>query len=139
MADFYKEARAGLLGGLAGAAAMNLFQKATRRGARTIDEQASDRAARALPVAIGGGTLHYAIGATCGALYGAAAEECGMLRAGFGSVFGIAFWAGADLFVAPLMGIVERPAAYPVWMHAQALGAHVVYAVTLEAVRRIVR
>lgn len=87
----------------------------------------------------GGAALHYAFGASMGAVYGLAAEVWPDVTAGAGTPYGAAVWLAADEGVVPLLGLSKAPTEYPASVHAYALASHLVYGATLEAVRRGVR
>ena len=87
----------------------------------------------------GGPIVHYAFGALMGAIYGAAVEYAPAARAGFGTAFGSAVFTGADMIAVPALGLSGSSAGAPVSSLASPLSAHIVYGVTTEAVRRLVR
>ncbi len=87
----------------------------------------------------GGPVVHYAFGAIMGALYGALAEGLPAIRAGFGTAFGSALFTGADLFAVPALHLSEASDKQPVSALATPFAAHIVYGMTTEAVRRLVR
>ena len=134
-----ESAGAGVLGGLAGAAAMNLFQASGRAGRPDLDEIVSARVAAALPFGVSGRAVHYLTGAAAGAIYGAAARRAGWLSAGFGSAFGAAFWLAADAIAVPALGLAGPRESRSARLQARALAAHIVYALSLEAVRLAIR
>jgi putative membrane protein len=86
----------------------------------------------------GGPIVHYAFGALMGALYGLTAEAMPMAKAGFGTAFGGALFAGADLWAVPALGL-SGSSENSVSSLATPLSAHLVYGVTTEGVRRLVR
>jgi uncharacterized membrane protein YagU involved in acid resistance len=86
-----------------------------------------------------GAVVHYAFGASVGALYGVAAEFVPQVGAGAGLPFGAVFWIAADEVAVPLLGLAEKPTEYPLSTHAYALCSHLVYGLTAEAVRRTLR
>ncbi len=88
---------------------------------------------------IGGSLLHYAFGAAMGALYGAAAERDPRATMGAGMPFGAAVWATADELALPALGLARPQSEYPPSRHASALGSHLVFGLTVEAVRRLLR
>ncbi len=88
---------------------------------------------------VGGTALHYAYGISMGAVYGAAAEILPETTIGGGMPFGALIWLGADEGVVPLLGLSKAPTEYPLSIHASALASHLVYGLTAEAVRRVVR
>jgi uncharacterized membrane protein YagU involved in acid resistance len=86
-----------------------------------------------------GPVVHYAFGALMGALYGAAAEYWPDARAGFGTTFASALFAGADLIAVPVLRLGTSPEDEPVAALVSPFSAHLVYGFTTELVRRIVR
>ena len=86
-----------------------------------------------------GPAVHYAFGAVMGAAYGAFAEGWPKFTSAWGMPFGAALWLGADEVVVPAVGLMKQPSEYPLSTHASALAAHLVYAVTVDGVRRAVR
>lgn len=87
----------------------------------------------------GGPIVHYSFGALMGGLYGGLAEYAPFTTAGFGTTFGTALFAGADLFGVPAAGLGRWPGEYPVSSLANPLAAHLVYGATAELVRRVAR
>ena len=87
----------------------------------------------------GGPIVHYAFGALMGGLYGALAEYSPRARAGFGTAFAGALFAGADLVAVPALHLSSSSADAPVSTLATPFAAHLVYGVTTEATRRLVR
>jgi putative membrane protein len=121
------------------------------RGGDDEEDDAPERLANAISVGLTGreltegekrraGTaLHYAYGTSMAALYGAAAEFAPGVTTGEGALFGAAVWVTADEGVVPLLGLSKKPTEYPLSIHAYALASHVVYGLTTEVVRRVVR
>lgn len=87
----------------------------------------------------GGPIVHYAFGALMGGVYGALAEYSPATRAGFGTAFAGALFAGADLVAVPALNLSGSPADAPATTLVSPFAAHVVYGVTTEAVRRLIR
>src|SRR5271170_7681833 len=87
----------------------------------------------------GGPVVHYAFGTLMRGLYGGLAEFCPPVRRAFGTTFGSALFAGADLIAAPVFKLGPAPTDQPKTALASPLAAHIVYGVTTELVRRIVR
>jgi hypothetical protein len=86
-----------------------------------------------------GPVVHYAFGALMGGVYGGLAECTSAVTAGFGTSFGSALFGGADLVAVPALRLsapennkLSRALISP-------FAAHLVYGVTTEAVRRLVR
>jgi putative membrane protein len=86
-----------------------------------------------------GPVVHYAFGALTGGLYGGLAEYSGTVRSGFGTGFGGAVFSTADLLAVPAFNLASSPTEQPATAQASPFAAHVVYGVTTELVRRIVR
>lgn len=115
------------------------------------EDDATERLANAISVAVfdhelteqekelAGTALHYAMGTTSGALYGAVAEVVPQATAGAGLPYGLAVWLVADEGIVPAAGLSKSPAEYPLWIHAYSLSSHLVFGLTTELVRRAVR
>lgn len=115
------------------------------------DDDAAERLANAVSVGVSGRelperakeaagvALHYAMGATSGAIYGALAEVVPQVTAGAGLPFGAGVWLVADEGVVPAAGLSKSAAEYPPAIHAYAFASHLVYGLTTELVRRAVR
>lgn len=88
---------------------------------------------------VGGPIMHYLFGAFMGAMYGAAAETQPSTTAGAGVPFGTAVWLAAGEIGVPLAGLSAPPTNYPLSRHLAALGSHVVFGLTVEGVRRVLR
>ena len=86
-----------------------------------------------------GAAVHYAFGTATGGLYGAVAEFAPEVTVGAGLPFGAAFWLVADETAVPLLGLSKPPTEYPLSTHVYALASHLVYGLTAELVRRVVR
>lgn len=83
-----------------------------------------------------GSVVHYAFGALVGGLYGMLSEAMPAARAGFGIGYGTAVWLGADEGLVPALKLSKPPEEYSLSEHLSGWGAHLVYGVTAEAVRR---
>jgi len=88
---------------------------------------------------IGGPIVHYAFGTLMGGLYGAAAECSKTVRSGNGTLFGIALFTGADLIAVPALNLSASSGEEPVSSLVTPYAAHVVYGMTTELLRRMVR
>lgn len=78
--------------------------------------------------------VHYGLGVTPGALYGAARHEFPALRTGNGALYGLGLFLMTDEVTAPLLGIASHPADYPIDAHIRGLVSHVVLGVVTETV-----
>ena len=105
---------AGAVGGVVGSAAMLLFNRGLAAGSLS----------------------HYGFGAMVGALYGAAAAMTPKVTSGAGIPYGAAVFVAAGEIGIPGAGLSRKPSDYPPSRHAAALATHLVFGLTLEAVRR---
>ncbi len=159
---------AGMAGGLAAAWVMNVFmagpgqqlqqavqsdeenreqeahssepkEDATMKAAEAIVETTTgDHLSRAEKEK-GGPIVHYAFGALTGGIYGGLAEYSTKVKSGFGTSFGGALFSTADLLAVPALNLAPSPSDQPASALATPFAAHIVYGVTTEFVRRIVR
>jgi putative membrane protein len=83
--------------------------------------------------------VHYAFGAAVGGLYGAAAEWKPAVAIAAGTPFGAAVWLGAHEIAVPALKLSKPPTQEPLSMHAVEFASHLIYGVTADAVRRLVR
>jgi putative membrane protein len=88
---------------------------------------------------IAGSATHYAFGASVGGVYGALAEVSPVVRAGMGTAYGAGVWLAADEVAVPVLRLAKPPQQHPASTHLNALVAHLVYGLSLEIVRRLVR
>jgi hypothetical protein len=88
---------------------------------------------------VAGPAMHYVFGALTGAVYGALAELTPGVTLGAGAPFGAAVWLAADEVTVPALGLSGPPWEYPPMVHARALGAHLVYGLATEGLRRLAR
>lgn len=86
-----------------------------------------------------GPVVHYGFGALVGALYGGLAEYSSTVRTGFGTGFGTALFAGADLMAVPAFHLGPPVSETPPRSLANPLAAHLVYGATTELLRRAFR
>lgn len=86
-----------------------------------------------------GEVVHYTTGAGVGAVYGALSEIAPVLTFGFGAAYGTAVAVGLDDTLVPRLGLAKGPKETPPSVHAYSLASHLVYGMTLEGVRRIIR
>lgn len=155
---------AGFTGGLAGSWAMEQFQRALERVAKSNDgatgggaqqhrqpqsAPATHKTADAIAETVtgqdmpeaykpaAGALVHYAFGGAVGAMYGAAAASKPDVTAWGGLPFGATVWLIADEMGVPLTGLSKPPTEYPLSDHASAFASHLVYGAVTEAVRTL--
>ena len=126
-------------------------RKLSEIGAEDPNDDAAERLANALAVGVlnrnlikhekdvTGVAFHYGYGISMGAFYGAGAEILPEVTSVAGIPYGAAIWLGADEGIVPLLGLSKTPSEYHFSVHALSLASHLVYGLTLEAVRRGVR
>jgi putative membrane protein len=84
----------------------------------------------------GGPLVHYAFGALMGGVYGALAAYWPAATAGFGTVFGAALYAGADLAAVPALNLAPAATEQPLAKQGTPFAAHLVYGATTDLLRR---
>ncbi len=114
-------------------------QPATVKAAQTISENVFGRKLPRSRKRLAGEAVHYAMGASSGAIYGMAAEALPVTTAADGLAFGTAVWLLADEVSVPALGLSKSPRKIPLKIHLYALVSHLVYGCTTELVRRAVR
>ena len=87
----------------------------------------------------GGPIVHYAFGALMGGLYGGLAEYSPAVRSGLGTTFASALFTGADVIAVPALKLSGSSAGAPASSLATPYAAHLVYGITTDVVRRLVR
>ena len=143
---------AGAVGGLAGAAVMGplhaaagklMKQKppkgedATVKVANAVATKLAHRKLRRSEKPIGGQVVHFAFGASMGALYGLLAESFPPLTLGGGALFGTAVYAGAHALAVPALDLAPSPLENDPALESTELASHVVYGLVTDAVRRV--
>ena len=109
---------------------------ATMRVAELISETAFNRKLSAREKNTAGTIAHYAMGGTCGAIYGALAETWPEVTFGSGLAFGAAVWLAADEAIVPMLGLSKASTEYSLKTHGYSLASHLVYGLTVELTRR---
>ena len=117
----------------------NEEENATVKAAVAVAENVFDRELEEREKQPAGNAMHYAFGVATGGLYGVAAEHWDGVRACQGTAFGAALWLAADEIAVPLMKLSKPARAYPLRVHAMALGSHLIYGAVTELVRRALR
>lgn len=158
--NLFKGLVAGALAGVAASYVMERFQaewtKAEEKNGGSspsggAEEPATVKAADRVAVAVTGSPVpparrdqageivHYTTGAGVGAVYGALSEVAPLLTFGFGAAYGGAVAIGLDDTLVPKLGLAKSAAETPPSVHAYSLASHLVYGLTLEGARRIIR
>jgi hypothetical protein len=171
--SWWKGFVAGAVGGIAGVAAMNLYQRgvkplldrsnngedgrarrhdisligrqhrfqesSTAALGRIIHEKMTktepdDRTQKQLSNAV-----HWGYGITMGGIYGLVRGKRRNEDPIGGLGYGMALWIIGDELAVPLLGLAEGPRAYAKTLHAESLGAHIVYGIATAAVAQSVR
>jgi hypothetical protein len=82
--------------------------------------------------------VHWLYGVGQGAAYGLLLGKDARSAVPDGLAFGAALWLFGDEIAIPLLGLSEGPKAYPAALHAQTLGAHLVYGVVAAATVQLI-
>ena len=164
----WKGVVAGAVGGLAAAWVMNQFQSGWGKATEALqhsktpqgeqERQSNDDAEDATMITAGkisegifnhklsrdekkklAPVVHYAFGASAGAVYGALAELDHRATMGVGLPYGAAVFVGADEVAVPVLGLSKPPKEYPASAHIYGLASHLVYGLSLEMARRGIR
>lgn len=107
------------------------------RGGRTAYEIAAEKLSDSLDAELDeeelkaiGSAIHWALGISSGAVYGALRPM--LRRPGSGVVFGLAFWLLMDEAALTLLGLTPPPKKFPWQTHLRGLVGHLVLGATLE-------
>ena len=112
-------------------------EDATVKTAQRISSEVLGHELSAEEMEAAGPLVHYSYGMGIGAVYGGLAQAHKITTSGFGSAYGAAAWALGEEIAVPALGLGRKPAETPLSQHFQTLAAHLVYGITLEAVRRL--
>lgn len=158
--DLWKGLLSGLIGGLAATFIMTQYQVNSTKwinrlrhetpqqgGGENTTVVVADKITEAIAGSrippdrrnLAGNFVHYSFGTLMGATYGVLNELLPATSAGRGLAYGVALWAAADEVALPVAGLAKWWPEYPIHVHANALGAHLAYATSLDGVRRAVR
>jgi putative membrane protein len=86
-----------------------------------------------------GAVSHYVMSVASGGIYGMVAELRPGATIAAGLPFGAAIWIAADEIVVPALGLSKKPTEYQLSIHTYALASHLIYGLTTEMGRRVVR
>jgi putative membrane protein len=155
--DVARGALLGLVGGLLAAGAMSLAHQLVSQVAPNAEPPAAPKeedstvkvASGAMQLVgaklaedqkpLASSIVHYGFGASVGAVYGAVAEIVPRVAVGAGLPFGVAVWLGAHVIAVPALGLAESPTRQPVRKEAEEFGLHLLYGLTTELVRWLLR
>jgi hypothetical protein len=84
-----------------------------------------------------GQAVHWLYGIGVGAVYGALRSRFPSSPVIAGLGYGTALWILGDEIAVPVLGLAKGPTAHPPAVHAQSLGAHLVYGLTTAAATRV--
>jgi hypothetical protein len=114
------------------------------RHGRTAYEAAAEKAARLLGRQLApeerrrlGTAIHWALGITAGAVYGAFGRRIPAFRRAGGGAFGTTFWAAIDEGLVSLLGLTPPPNAFPWETHARGLAGHLTYGIVADRTLRV--
>lgn len=122
-----------------GAAATSANEPATVRVAERVTRKVLDTGLSEERKPAAGEAVHYTMGVTTGAIYGFVAEVFPPARMFNGMLMGSIVWWTADNIAVPAQKLGKKPDQIPPSQHAYALASHLVYGVTTEFVRSVVR
>ena len=114
-------------------------ENATVKTAQRISREVLQHELTSTEKKLAGPAVHYAYGSLVGTLYGGLAEFLPGVSTGMGLPFGFALWLLGDEIAVPALGLAKPPTEYPPQMHADALAAHLMYGLTNDVLRRILR
>lgn len=152
---------AGVVGGLAGAFAMNQFQSAMSaiskgyyrshsddQPQQPVDEDATVKAAHAISCKVfdrelsddekrwAGPAVHYAMGGLTGGSYGLLATGT-KVTFRTAALYGAAVWLLADEIAVPSLKLAPPPQETPASSHGKALASHLVFGLVTHATRSL--
>lgn len=104
---------------------------AAEKSARLLGEELSDEERQQY-----GNAIHWALGASAGAVYGVMRPRVSWISSGFGALYGVLFWLTIDEGGNTLLGLTPPPQEFPWETHARGLAGHVVFGLAAESVLR---
>jgi hypothetical protein len=78
---------------------------------------------------VGAEIVHFLVGGTGGALYGALLGRRGRNPVFAGAAFGFVLWLVGEEVAMSVLGINDPPQSYSIAMHANSLGEHLAYGI----------
>jgi len=147
-----KGVAAGALGGLMGAALMGPVHMMGAKALRQRPprgEDATEKVAKVIATSVtgrrlkrsqrkrGGQIVHFAFGASVGALYGLLATIFPIVTTGAGAAFGAGVYLGAHAIVTPALGLAPSPAKNGFAQESVEFASHLVYGLVADGTRRV--
>ena len=137
---------AGLIGGLVATAAKTIAEKVypprthgEPEPPEVLAEKVAGHELSPTKKAAAAETIHWAFGATAGAVYGALAEYFPSATDKDGASFGLALATLTHEGALPAMGLSAPPEEQTTREHASEMASHLMFGVVTETVRRFVR
>ncbi len=151
----WKGLLAGAVGGLAGSFAMSqvhsLLLPAAPASSEQDKEDSTVKAASAISRGVfhhelteheknvSGPVVHYGFGASMAAIYGTMVEFEPSMHVGWGMPFGATVWLGAHVITVPALALSEPVTRSTPAQEAAEFGAHILYGLVVESLRRFLR
>jgi putative membrane protein len=117
----------------------NVDEDATVKMAELLSEKVLHRKLNREEKKKAGPVVHYAYGTLAGGFYGVAAEVVPAVTKGEGTLYGTMLFVGGDEIAVSALRLTKPPTDYPLSAHANALASHLVYGLSTELGRRVVR
>ena len=137
---------AGLIAGIVGTAAKAVAEriypprpKGLAAPPEVLADRASGGALTAGQTKFAGESIHWLMGASAGATYGAVAEYYPQVTAKEGASFGVVLGTLTHEGLLPAVGLVAKPDGQTPREHASEMTSHIVYGVVTEVVRSLLR
>lgn len=83
--------------------------------------------------------VHYAVGALAGAAYGISVELVPVVKSGYGTGYASLLFVGGPQVLLPWFRLEPPPGETPAAVQVGGLSGHMIYGVTLETARRVLR
>jgi putative membrane protein len=145
-ASLVKGLIAGFIGGLVGTAAKSFAEQAfpprthgEPEPPETLAEKAAGHPLDEDTKQLAAESIHWGFGSLTGAAYGALVEFYPKAAAKEGATFGMTLCTLTHESVLPVMGVAAKPEEQTFREHSSELASHIVYGVTTELVRSLVR
>lgn len=108
------------------------YEVAAEKAGRLLGHELTQEERRRVGLAI-----HWALGITAGAIYGAFGRRIPAFRGAGGAKFGTAFWAAVDEGLVSLLRLTPPPKEFPWETHARGLAGHVAYGIVADRTLRV--